>query len=63
MAIRDRRGLFEFGLDDLRRLVDSNLVAPLARDVGIGHMYNLVVQVHLASQADAIFFIPKVSPL
>ena len=35
----------------------------LARDVGIGHMYDLVDQAHLASQADAIFFIPKVSPL
>ncbi len=35
----------------------------LARDVGIGHMYNLVVPVHLPSQADAIFFVPQVTPL
>ena len=35
----------------------------LANDVGIGHMYNLVVPVHLPSQADAIFFLPAVTPL
>jgi erythromycin esterase-like protein len=35
----------------------------LARDVGIGHMYNLVVPVHVPSQADAIFFVPQVTPL
>ena len=35
----------------------------LARDVGVGHMYNLVVPVHLPSQADAIFFVPQVTPL
>jgi hypothetical protein len=35
----------------------------LERDVGIGHMYNLVVPVHLPSQADAIFFVPQVTPL
>ena len=35
----------------------------LERDVGVGHMYNLVVPVHLPSQADAIFFVPQVTPL
>lgn len=35
----------------------------LARDVGVGHMYNLVVPVHLPSQADAIFFVPRVTPM
>ena len=47
------------------------LVAPVApaadtaltRDVVIGHMYNLVVPVHLPSQAEAVFFVPRVSPL
>jgi erythromycin esterase-like protein len=50
---------------------DQPLVIPLEpaagvaleRDVGVGHMYNLVVPVHLPSQADAIFFIPRVTPL
>ena len=28
VALRDRRGLFEFDLDSLRRLVNANLVAP-----------------------------------
>jgi erythromycin esterase-like protein len=35
----------------------------LARDVGVGHMYNLVVPVHLPSQADAIFFVPRDTPM
>lgn len=35
----------------------------LERDVGVGHMYNLVVPVHLPSQVDAIFFVPQVTPL
>ena len=35
----------------------------LGRDVGVGHMYNLVVPVHLPSQADAIFFVPRVTPM
>ena len=35
----------------------------LAEPVGVGHMYNLVVPVHLASQADAVFFIARVTPL
>lgn len=38
-------------------------VDALARDVGVGHMYNLVVPVHLPSQADAIFFVPRVTPM
>ena len=33
--------------------------AALAEPVGVGHMYNLAVPVHLPSQADAIFFIPR----
>jgi erythromycin esterase-like protein len=37
--------------------------AALAEPVGVGHMYNLVVPVHLPSQADAIFFIPRITPL
>jgi gluconate 5-dehydrogenase len=28
VGIRDRRGLFEFTLDDVRRLVNANLIAP-----------------------------------
>ena len=42
------------------------LVVPvdeLAGDVPIGQMYNQVADVHLPSQADAIFFVPEVSPL
>jgi len=35
----------------------------LAEPVGVGHMYDLVVPVHLPSQADAIFFIPRVTLL
>lgn len=43
------------------------LVVPCATapdaEVGLGHMYNSVARVHLRSQADAIFFIPRVSPM
>ncbi len=35
----------------------------LAREVGVGHVYNLVVPVHLPSQTDAIFFVPRVTPM
>jgi hypothetical protein len=35
----------------------------LAEPVGVGQMYNQVVQVNLAAEADAIFFLPSVSPL
>ena len=33
------------------------------RDVGLGHLYNHVVPVHLPSEADAIFFVPRVTRL
>lgn len=42
------------------------LVVPVderAGDVQVGHMYNQVADVALPSQADAIFFVPEVSPL
>jgi hypothetical protein len=32
-------------------------------DVGVGHLYSQVVPVHLPSEADALFFVPRVSPL
>jgi len=35
----------------------------LAEPVGIGQMYNQVIPVHLPTQADAVFFLPNVSPL
>jgi erythromycin esterase-like protein len=35
----------------------------LGLPVGVGHMYNTVVPVHLPSEADALFFIPRVSPM
>jgi erythromycin esterase-like protein len=35
----------------------------LANEVGIGHLYNMVVPVHLPSEIDALFFVPTVSPL
>src|SRR5215472_491153 len=35
----------------------------LAEPVGIGQMYNQVVPVNLPAEADAIFFLPSVSPL
>ena len=35
----------------------------LAEPVGIGQMYNQVILVHLPAQADAVFFLPGVSPL
>jgi erythromycin esterase-like protein len=43
-------------------------VAPLAegalsRDVGVGHMYNQVVPVHLPTQADAIWYLPRITPM
>jgi erythromycin esterase-like protein len=34
-----------------------------ARPSRVGHMYNAVVDVPLASQTDAVFFLPSVSPL
>lgn len=37
--------------------------ADLPGEVGIGHMYNQVVPVRLSTQADAVFFQPRVSPL
>ena len=62
VAIRDRRGLFEFGLDDLRRLVDSNLIAPFdlarrasekMRQHGYGRIINVTsIAGPLASQGD-----------
>jgi len=36
---------------------------PLEGVVGVGHLYNLVASVDLAAQADAIFFLPRVTPL
>ena len=49
---------------------DAPLVVPIepggavfADPVGIGHLYNLVVPVHLPSEIDALFFVPNVSPL
>ena len=49
---------------------DAPLVVPMepAREllddqVGVGHLYNLVVPVHLPSEIDALFFVPNVSPL
>jgi len=48
---------------------DAPLVVPiagadaLAAEVGVGHLYNLVVPVHLPSQIDALFFVPHVSPM
>jgi len=43
-------------------------VAPAAADalaepIGVGHLYNLVVPVHLPSEADALFFVPVVTPM
>lgn len=35
----------------------------LAEPIGIGQMYNQVIPVHLPAQADALFFLPGVSPL
>ncbi len=35
----------------------------LAYGVGVGHLYNLIAQVDLAKQADAVFFLPAVTPL
>jgi erythromycin esterase-like protein len=35
----------------------------LAEPIGIGQMYNQVIPVHLPAQADAVFFLPSVSPL
>ena len=32
-------------------------------DIGVGHLYSQVVPVHLPSEADALFFVPRVSPL
>ena len=48
---------------------DSALIVPIAGadalvdEVGVGHLYNLVVPVHLPSQIDALFFVPHVSPM
>ena len=49
---------------------DAPLVVPieparatLADAVGIGHLYNLVVPVHLPTEVDALFFVPHVSPM
>jgi hypothetical protein len=50
---------------------DAPIVAPiapaaadaLADAVGVGHMYNTVVPVHLPSEIDALFFVPFVSPM
>jgi hypothetical protein len=53
-----------------RRLAarDVPLVVPVTRDafaqdIGVGHLYNQVVPVHLPSEADAIFFVPRATPL
>lgn len=51
--------------------LDCPLVVPTAMapdgfpkgTVGIGHLYSLVASVDLAAQADAIFFLPDVTPL
>ena len=37
--------------------------APPPGEWGVGHMYNQVVPVDLAREADAVFFLPHVSPL
>ena len=37
--------------------------AALANPVPVGHLYNLVVPVHLPSEIDALFFVPNVSPM
>jgi hypothetical protein len=37
--------------------------AGLTGDVGIGHMYSQVVPANLGAEADAVFFLPRVSPL
>jgi len=52
-------------------LYDQPLVIPtapaahgaLAEPAGIGQMYNQVIPVNLPAQADAIFFLPSISPL
>ncbi len=52
----------------LLELMDAPVVlpvldGPLAGEQAIGHMYNLVAPVQLARQADAVTFVPEVSPL
>jgi erythromycin esterase-like protein len=54
----------------LARLTDTPLLffpadalELFARPVGIGHMYNAVFETPLAAQADAVLFLPRVTPL
>jgi erythromycin esterase-like protein len=41
----------------------SGAETALRTPVGVGHLYNLIANVDLAAQADAVFFLPTVSPL
>ena len=44
-------------------LPQLDAACPLGPGSGVGHLYNLVAEVDLRAQADAIHFIPKVTPL
>jgi erythromycin esterase-like protein len=43
--------------------LDDAPAALTAAPVGVGHMYNAVVPTRLKDQVDAIYFVPRVTPL
>lgn len=69
VGMRDRRGLFEFEMDAVRRLIDTNLVAPfnLCREAaklmiqhGEGRIINITSIVSsIAGAGDAVYTIAK----